>query len=559
MADFYDQKPWLKTYPEWLAKSLTLPDCSILDDFERASKAYPDRPCIHYFDASYSYKEIAEMADTLAAALSRIGLRRGDRAILVMQNIPQMAIASLAIWMCAGVVVPINPMYTAEEQNHLARDCGARLLICQDDIYASTLTNSIDTEDLIAVITTSPLDMLPSQQDLPPQLQMVSQHTCEGTLDLLSLIRGETDSGFEINRPTPIDLAYLVYTSGTTGPPKGALLTHSNIVYNTRVYQMAAQLDHNDVVLGVAPLFHITGIVAHLAVAFHLAIPVILFHRFDVADVMSLIEKYHATFTVASITVYAALLNHPNVNKYNISSFKKVYSGGAPVSPSTVKRFKKVLGLDIHNVYGLTESTSPATITPLGQCGPVDHDSGALSVGLVIPGIEAWIANVDKTDEILPPGQAGELILRGPCMVQGYWKKPEETAHAIKDGRFFTGDVAKIDDKGWCYIVDRKKDLINVSGYKVWPRDVEDVLYQHPSVKEAAVIGIPDEYRGETVMAFVAIREDYQDKITAADLISFCKEKMAAFKYPRKLEIIDEIPKTLTGKFLRRQLREQVS
>jgi len=187
----------------------------------------------------------------------------------------------------------------------------------------------------------------------------------------------------------------------------------------------------------------------------------------------------------------------------------------------------------------------------------VDPESGALSVGLVIPGLEAWIVNVEKPDEILPIGEAGELVLRGPCMVKGYWEKPDETAHAIKEDRFFTGDVAIIDKKGWCYIVDRKKDLINVSGYKVWPRDVEDVLYQHPSVKEAAVIGVPDEYRGETVMAFVSLREKYKGSITPRELISFCKEKMAAFKYPRKLEFIDEVPKTPTGKFLRRQLREQ--
>jgi len=557
MADFYDQKPWLKTYPAWLPESLAPAGQSILDDFEQSLLSYPDAPCIHYFDATYSYQEIADMAHTLTAALERIGLSKGDRVVLVMQNIPQMAIASLAVWMRAAVVVPINPMYTAQEQRHLVEDCGARLIICQDDFYSSTQQYVEKNEAMITVITTSPLDLLTPQIDTPAQLRTLKRYACEGALDFMSLIKGAAADSSEIARPCGQDLAYLVYTSGTTGPPKGAMLTHRNIVYNTSVYQKAAQLDRSDVVLGVAPLFHITGIVAHLAVAFHLAIPVVLFHRFDVVDVLRLIEKYRVTFTVASITVYTALLNCPHAKNYDIRSFKKAYSGGAPVSPSTVERFREALGLTIYNVYGLTESSSPATITPLGLCGPVDAESGALSVGLVIPGIEAWIVNVDKPDEIMPAGQAGELVLRGPCMVQGYWQKPAETAHAIRDGRFFTGDVAKMDDQGWCYIVDRKKDLINVSGYKVWPRDVEDVLYQHPSVKEAAVIGIPDEYRGETVMAFVALREDYKDKITPAELIAFCKEKMAAFKYPRKLEIIDEIPKTLTGKFLRRQLRER--
>jgi long-chain acyl-CoA synthetase len=316
-------------------------------------------------------------------------------------------------------------------------------------------------------------------------------------------------------------------------------------------------MDRSDVVLGVAPLFHITGIVAHLAIAFRLGIPVVIFNRFEVDDVLRLIEKYHVTFAVASITVYIAILNHPDSKKYNLTSLTKAYSGGATVSPSTVNKFKKTLGLTIYNVYGLTESASPATMTPLELSGPVDQETGALSVGLIIPGLEAWIVDVENPELELPPGQAGELVLRGPCMVSGYWQKPSETANAIKDGRFYTGDVAKIDEQGWCYIVDRKKDLINVSGYKVWPRDVEDVLYQHPAVIEAAVVGVQDDYRGETVKAYVALGADYKNKVSQDELIAFCRKKLAVFKYPRIVEIIDEVPKTPTGKFLRRELRNR--
>jgi long-chain acyl-CoA synthetase len=311
------------------------------------------------------------------------------------------------------------------------------------------------------------------------------------------------------------------------------------------------------VVLGIAPLFHITGIVAHLAIAFHMGIPMVFFNRFDARDVLRLIEKHHATFTVASITVYIALLNHPDLKSFDISHFQKAYSGGAPVSPSTVAKFQEAMGLTIHNVYGLTESTSPSTIAPLGQNGPVDEASGALSVGLIIPGLEAWVVDVDNPETILPPGEEGELVLRGPSIVSGYWQKPEETALAIRDGKFHTGDVAKIDAAGWCYIVDRKKDLINVSGFKVWPRDVEDVLYRHPGVKEAAVVGVPDSYRGETVKAFVSLSDGFVGKTTPDELIRFCKERLAAYKYPRIVEIIDDVPKTTTGKMLRRELRER--
>ncbi len=557
MSGFYDQKPWLKTYPNWLPQAFALPDRSMLDLFTTSAEAYPEDPCVCYFDAVYSYKEIHRMARNLAAALSGKGIVKGDRVLLVMQNIPQAVVTSLAVWMCNAVVVPINPMYTARDLSHLLDDNGARLIVCQDDLYESTIKSALEQREPLPVITTSALDMLNSDEVIPNQLKNTARLSFSETIDFLKLAKDDAVDELELQNPAANDLAYLVYTSGTTGPPKGAMLTHGNIVYNAETYEIAARMDRSDVVLGVAPLFHITGIVAHLAIAFRMGIPVAIFNRFDVADVLRLIEKYHITFIVASITVYIAILNYPESKKYNIASLTKAYSGGAPVSPSTVKKFEETLGLTIYNVYGLTESASPATITPLGLSGPVDQETGALSVGLIIPGLEAWIVDIENPEQELPPGQPGELVLRGPCMVSGYWQKPAETANTIKDGRFYTGDVAKIDEQGWCYIVDRKKDLINVSGYKVWPRDVEDALYQHPAVIEAAVVGVPDEYRGETVKAFVALSADYKNKVSPDELISFCKEKLAAFKYPRIVEIIDEVPKTPTGKFLRRELRER--
>ncbi|CAB1081407.1 Long-chain-fatty-acid--CoA ligase (EC [Olavius algarvensis Delta 1 endosymbiont] len=556
MTGYYDQKPWLKTYPAWLPQTFEPPEASVLDLFTASVEAYPDDPCICYFDAVYSYEEIQRMARRLAAALSEMGIGRGDRVLLVMQNIPQAAVASLAVWMCNGCVVPINPMYTARDVTLLIDDSGARLIVSQEDLYESTVNQALEEIDPLPVITTSPLDMLKPEAEVPSQLTDAVRLIFSETVDFAELVGSKAHDDFQPSKPTAADLAYLVYTSGTTGPPKGAMLSHGNIVYNSQTYEVAACMDRGDVILGVALLFHITGIVAHLAIAFRLAIPVVLFNRFDVADMLRLIEKYRVTFTVASITVYIATLNQPDSKKYNIASLTKAYSGGAPVSPGTVKKFEETLGLTIYNVYGLTESASPATFTPLGLNGPVDPESGALSVGLIIPGVEAWIVDVENPELEVPPGQAGELVLRGPCMVSGYWQKLTETANAIKDGRFHTGDVAKIDEQGWCYIVDRKKDLINVSGYKVWPRDVEDVLYQHPAVLEAAVVGVPDDYRGETVKAFVALSADSKN-VSPDELISFCKDRLAAFKYPRVVEIIDAVPKTPTGKFLKRELRER--
>ena len=545
---------WLNTYPDWFVPKFPNAYESVLDKFKRAVKAAPDKPCIGYFDTVYSYGEVDKMAMAFAAVLESKNIGKGDRILFVLQNIPQSIIASLAVWMRNAIVVPVNPMCTAKDLKHLLADSGAIWVICEDGLYEKSVKGAVSDQ---TVVTTSPLDLFGAGQAVPDQLKAARKMTFETTLDFMELVKAHMGKSSEGTTPSPDDLAYLVYTSGTTGPPKGAMVSHANIDHNCYVYEAAAGLDQSDVVLGVAPLFHITGIVAHQAIAFHLGIPVVLNNRFDAGDVLRLIEKYRVTFTVASITVYIALLHHPDLKSFDISCFQKAYSGGAPVSPSTVEKFREAMGLTIYNVYGLTESASPATITPLGMEGPVDKESGALSVGLIIPGLEAWIADVDHPETVLEPGREGELVLRGPSIVSGYWQKPEETANAIIDDRFFTGDVAKMDAAGWCFIVDRKKDLINVSGYKVWPRDVEDVLYQHPSVKEAAVVGVPDSYRGETVKAFVSLVDEAGDKISSDELVAFCKERLAAYKYPRIVEIVKEIPKTMTGKMLRRKLRDE--
>jgi len=333
--------------------------------------------------------------------------------------------------------------------------------------------------------------------------------------------------------------------------------THGNIAFNARVYRAMQRLDENDVVLGVAPLFHVTGEVAHLATSALVGIPVILYYRFDAGETLRLIEKWKATVTVASITVYIALINHLDIKTRDLSSFTKAYSGGAPVSEATVKEFEDLTGLSLYNVYGMTETTSPSHIVPLTKRAPVDQDSGALSVGLPVPGCIMKIVDLDEGTRDLPPEEIGEIVDSGPIVVPGYWNKPEETKAAIRDGWLYTGDVGKMDKDGWFYVVDRKKDMIIASGYKVWPRDVEDVIFQHPAVRETAVVGVLDAYRGETVKAYVALKEGMAEKTTPEDIIQFCKERLAAYKYPRQVEIVDEIPKTVTGKFLRRALREK--
>ncbi|MDQ1238988.1 MAG: long-chain acyl-CoA synthetase, partial [Thermodesulfobacteriota bacterium] len=305
-----------------------------------------------------------------------------------------------------------------------------------------------------------------------------------------------------------------------------------------------------------APLFHVTGEVAHAAIAALAGIPLVLSYRFDAGETLRLMERWRVTMTVAAITVYIAWMNNPDVRDRNLSNFVKAYSGGAPVSGALVDQFMELTGSYLHNVYGMTETNSPSHIVPLGKRATIDPDSGALSVGVPVPSSFSRICDLENRDRELPPGEVGEIVNRGPMIIPGYWQRPEDTKNAIEDGWLYTGDVGKMDTDGWFYVVDRKKDLINVSGFKVWPRDVEDVIYQHPSVKEAAVIGVPDEYRGETVKAYVALKSGLEDSLKAEELIAFCKSRMAAYKYPRLVEFVSEIPKTLTGKFLRRALRQ---
>jgi long-chain acyl-CoA synthetase len=333
--------------------------------------------------------------------------------------------------------------------------------------------------------------------------------------------------------------------------------THGNIAFNARVYKVMQRIDDKDVVLGVAPLFHVTGEVAHLATAALAGIPVVLYYRFDPGETLRLIERWKVTVTVASITVYIALMNHPDIKKRDLSRFVKAYSGGAPVSEAVVAQFEALTGLYLYNVYGMTETNSPSHIVPWGLRAPVDPESGALSVGVPVQNCVIKIVDLEEGSRELPLGEVGEIADFGPIVVPGYWQKPDETGHAIREGWLYTGDVGKMDQDGWFYVVDRKKDMIVASGYKVWPRDVEDVIYQHPAVRETAVVGEPDPYRGETVKAFVAIKEGMEETVTPEEIISFCKERMAAYKYPRQVEFVSEIPKTLTGKFLRRSLREK--
>ena len=546
----YTQKPWLAQYRPGTPAGITPEFPHALAMFKAAVTRAPEQTLIYYFDHAIATGEIDRLSDAFACALLARGFNRGDRVAVYVQNVPQFVLAMLGTWKAGGIMVSVNPMLRHKELSVILHDSGARALVTLESLYHDVAAAVLPDTTVEFVFTTSELEFLGEAR--PNLLKDSKRQACPNATDLMTVLAEFAGKVPATPSIASSDTALLTYTSGTTGPPKGAMNTHANIVYNTQVYRAWMDLSSRDVILGVAPLFHVTGLIAQIASSFLVPCAQILYYRFDPATTAELIERHGATFVVASITVFIALMNNEDAKRRNFSTLKKVYSGGAPVAPATVEAFKNTFGAYIHNIYGMTETTSPTHAVPLGGDAPVDPNTGALSVGVPVCGAVVHI--VDDEGKVLPVGEVGELVSGGPMVVPGYWQKPEESAKAFEARGIHTGDVGFMDDKGWFYIVDRKKDLIIASGYKVWPREVEDVLYTHPAVREAAVVGVADAYRGETIKAFVSLKAGVHS--TPEDIIEFCKDRMAAYKRPREVELVDELPKTASGKIMRRELRK---
>ncbi|MFZ2240574.1 MAG: AMP-binding protein [Gordonia amarae] len=548
----YAAKPWLSLYPEGAPADIVAEKTTALDVFDASVAAGAGDRFLKYFDGALTFGDVDRAADALAGALVAGGFVTGDRLAIYTQNNPAFVIGLIAAWKAGGIAVLINPMNRERELRYMLTDSGAVALLTLDDLYrtvAGPLIASGDT-DVRTVITCSPLDF--QTRDDTRLFDGVSKDAVDGAVDLAELIAAH--DGSTLPRPAfgPGDTAVLTYTSGTTGEPKGAMNTHGNLAFNAQVYRDWTGLRSGEPILAVAPLFHITGLVGHIMFAIIAHTPLILMHRFAPDVALDAIREHRPVFTVAAITAYNALSAAPGATPEDFESLRILYSGGAPISPAVGDRMEKIFGAYIHNIYGLTETNSPSHGVPLGVRAPVDDASGALSVG--VPVFNTVVRVVGEDGEDVPVGEVGEFVTSGPQVVPGYWNKPDKTAESLPDGALRTGDVGFMDADGWFYIVDRKKDMINASGYKVWPREVEDVLYTHPAVRESAVIGVPDEYRGETVKAYVSLQEGAS--VDEQELVDFCKKQMAAYKYPRQVVIVDELPKTVTGKILRRSLRD---
>jgi long-chain acyl-CoA synthetase len=547
----YTDRPWLSLYTPDQKPDIAIEFEDALAMTRATVAARPDEPAVKYFDGVLTWRELDEQSTALAAGLLAHGFQRGDRLAVYLQNVPQFVLAMVATWKAGGIMVSINPMNRERELTYQLQDSGAKVLLCLETLYDAVARKVVPDTDVQLVLTTSELEY--QTRDDERLLGAVTRARHEGTTDLGELI--ETHRGESVPEVsyTADDVAFLTYTSGTTGVPKGAMNTHGNVTFTAQVYRDYVGVGTQGSVLGVAPLFHITGLIGHIGVCLLSGSPLVLAYRFEPQVVLDAIREHRPTFTIGAITVFIALMNAPGFDRDDFSSFDVIYSGGAAIAPSTAEAFEKATGLPIHNAYGLTETTSPMTATPRGVASPVDPTSGAFSVGCPVNNTVVRILGDDG--QPVPLGETGEICASGPQVVLGYWNKPEETERSLPGRELRSGDVGFMTPEGWIFIVDRKKDMINASGYKVWPREVEDVLYGHPAVREAAVVGVPDEYRGESVKAFVSLKPG--TSATPEELIAFAKERMAAYKYPRTVELVDELPKTVTGKILRRELREQ--
>lgn len=548
MSD-YDDRPWLALYGDQPADyDIEFDDA--LTMFRAGVAKHPSAVALRYFDGVITRQELDELSDGLAAGLLANGFAPGDRLAVYLQNVPQFVISMVAAWKAGGVMVSINPMSRVRELSYLLKDSGATVLVSFESLYGEVAEQVVGDTDVRLVLTTSELEFQTRNDER--LFAGTGRQRHEGTTDLAEFVarhRGTPPPPVDLG---PDDVAFLTYTSGTTGVPKGAMNTHRNVVFTAQVYLDWVHAGRDGAIFGIAPLFHITGLIGHAAVSMLAPAPLVLAYRFEPQVVLDAFREHRPAFTIGAITAFSALLNAPGFTKDHFASFTSIYSGGAAISPTAEKGFLEATGKQVHNAYGLTETTSPMTVTPFGSPSPVDPTSGALSVGVPAPNTVVRIQDDDGND--LPLGEIGEIVADGPQVVAGYWGKPEETTANLPGGALKSGDVGFMNPEGWVFIVDRKKDMINASGYKVWPREVEDVLAEHPGVREAAVVGVPDDKRGETVKAFVSLKPGAT--ATEEELIAHCKERMAAYKYPRSVVLVDELPKTVTGKILRRELRD---
>lgn len=551
------QRPWLKNYPDEIPANLIYDDKPIYSYLEQAATQFPEKTAIHFMGKEMTYQRLYQDAGKLAAYLKTIGLKKGDRVAIMLPNTPQAVISFFGILMAGGIVVPTNPLYTERELEYQMKDSGAKIIICLDLLFprAAKIMNNTDLQQ---IIVTGIKDYLPFPKNLlypfiqKKQYGMVVNVKHEGIHHLFTKIMKHKAS--EIHSPDADfeeDIALLQYTGGTTGFPKGVMLTHKNLASNTKMCDawLYKCKKGEETVLAVIPFFHVYGMTTILLLTVFGANKMVLLPRFDVETVLKTIQSQRPTLFPGAPTIYIGLLNHPKIKEYDLSSIVACISGSAPLPIEVQQKFEKVTGGRLVEGYGLTES-SPVTHGNFLWDRPLVKGS----IGVPWPDTDAVILSVE-TGEPLTFGEIGEIAIKGPQVMKGYWNRPEDTEQTLQNGWLLTGDLGYMDEKGYFYVVDRKKDMIIAGGFNIYPREIEEVLYEHEDVAEAVAAGVPDPYRGETVKAFIVLKEG--STVTEEELDSFTRKHLAPYKVPKVYEFRKELPKTAVGKILRRILIDE--
>lgn len=568
-ASLLSTRPWIKYYEPGVPAQLDIPDHPLTWLLDQTVSRYPRHTALIYYGTRMSYTRLSTLANRFAIALQRLGIQKGDRVAIALPNIPQYPVAFYGALKAGAVVVPTNPLYTEREMQHQLADSGTRIMIMLDTFYP--VVRAIrDKTQLEHVVVTSPADYLPpvlrllyplSQRKAKvPQPPLTTQELrSTSTLHTMAEMlepRSRTKGGVEIfNLPVPAsgdDLALLQYTGGTTGLSKGAMLTHRNLLSNalqTRYWTPRA-VEGKEMCLCVAPFFHSYGLTVGMNLSIYSATTMLLLPQFSVKTVVKAIARYHPTMFPGIPTMYLAIMREVGKRAEILQSVKFCISGAAPLPAKVQEDFEKLSGGKLVEGYGLSE-TSPVT-----HCNPLNENCVNGSIGVPLPNIDAMIMD-GETGKQLPPGEIGEIMVKGPNVMQGYWKREKETEAIFHDGWMHTGDLGYMDEKGYFYVADRSKDLIVASGFNVYPREVEEVLYRHEAVSEAAVIGIPDEYRGENVAAVVVLKAGFTPSAAMkASILEHCSKELTRYKVPKIIEFKESLPKSLIGKVLRREVRQ---
>ncbi len=551
-----EPRKWHHYYDKGVTPTMDIPEITIYDVLTRARENYPGNPATYFMGHVLTYTQLKDHVDRMASGLAAMGVKKGDRVAIMLPNCPQSVIAFYACFRLGAVAVGFNPLYVERELTFQFNDSGAETLITLDILWEKRVKGIMAGIALKRVIVTNIRDYLPPLKALfypivaRRQGMWVPALPDERVTRFKDIIKANAPA-VDVPAPAPADLALLQYTGGTTGTPKGVMLTHRNIIACT--VQIGSYftnaVEGRERHISVIPAFHIYGLTMCTVMPIWQAAQIQLIPRFDVNMLLSAIPKLKPTYFCAVPTMYVGIINHPDLKKYDISSIKGCFSGASALPVVVMNEFERLTGGRIIEGYGLSEAA------PVSHANSFFGMRKTASVGFPIPNTDSRIVDADDGVTPMKPGQPGEILIKGPQVMAGYWNRPDETAQVLKDGWLYTGDIGVMDEDGFFYIVDRKKDMIIAGGYNIYPREIDEVLYAHPKIRDAVTVGIPHPYRGETVKAFIVLKEG--QIATADEITAYCKKNLASYKVPKIIEFRDDLPKSMMGKVLRKALREQ--